>query len=406
MSSTAPFPPTSALAQGAARSFTLPSPFRLQGGGELLDAAVAAETWGELNAARDNAVLVFTGLSVGAHAASHSGDSVAGWWEKQIGPGKALDTDQLFVICVNSLGSCFGSTGPAATNPATGERYGTTFPLLHVADIARAGQAAVEQLGIQKLLAVVGPSLGGMTVMAHAAQFPEAARGLVSISGALAPHAYAVATRSLQREIVGTAWRNPAASKEEIATAMRHARKVGVLSYIGGDLLETRFGRATAQAPADTASGTRFEVESWLDYQAAKFERVFDPGSYWVISRAMDLFEFGALQPVAAVATPAATLPLDTGNAAQVAAARTIGAARLRHERALVIGVHEDHLFPLEQQRQLADLITAAGIPTKFLEMNSPHGHDAFLVEHEAFAQALKRFLNCLRQQDCGTAAA
>lgn len=226
------------------------------------------------------------------------------------------------------------------------------------------------------------------------------------ISGALAPHAYALATRGLQREIVGTAWRNPAASKEEIATAMRHARKVGVLSYIGGDLLETRFGRAPAQAPADTASGTRFEVESWLDYQAAKFERVFDPGSYWVISRAMDLFEFGALQPVASVDSPAATVALDTGNAAQVASARTAAAAKLRHERALVVGVHEDHLFPLGQQREVAELLTAAGVPTKFVEMNSPHGHDAFLVEHEAFAQALKRFLACLRQQDCGTAAA
>jgi len=133
---------------------------------------------------------------------------------------------------------------------------------------------------------------------------------------------------------------------------------------------------------------------------------VFDPGAYWVISRAMDLFEFGALQPVTAVSMPTATLPLDTGNTAQVAAARTNAAARLRHERALVIGIHEDHLFPLEQQRQLAELVTAAGIPTKFLELHSPHGHDAFLVEHETFALALKRFLNCLRQQDCGTAAA
>lgn len=406
MNSTASFPPISGLASGQAQRLALPSPFRLQAGGELVGAVVAVETWGTLNAARDNAVLVFTGLSVGAHAASHSGDTTAGWWEKQIGPGKALDTDELFVLCVNSLGSCFGSTGPASTDPLTDQPYATRFPVLHVADIARAGQAAVEQLGIQKLLAVVGPSLGGMTVMAHAAQFPEAARGLVHISGALAPHAYAIATRGLQREIVGTAWRNPAASKEEIATAMRHARKVGVLSYIGGDLLETRFGRAPSQAPADTASGTRFEVESWLDYQAAKFERVFDPGSYWVISRAMDLFEFGALQPVAAVASPAPTLPLDTGNAAQVSAARTAAAARLRHERALVIGVHEDHLFPLDQQRQVAELVGAAGVPTKFLEMNSPHGHDAFLVEHEAFTQALRRFLNCLRQQDCGTAAA
>lgn len=406
MSTPSPFAAAAAPASGEIRRFRLPSPFLLQGGGELADAEVAVETWGQLNEARDNAVLVFTGLSVGAHAASHAGDPTPGWWERQIGPGRALDTDRLFVLCVNSLGSCFGSTGPASIDPRTGQPHGRDFPLLHVGDIARAGQSAVEQLGIGRLLAVVGPSLGGMTVMAHAAQFPEAARGLVSISGALAPHAYAIATRSLQREIVGTAWRNPAATAEEIATAMRQARKVGVLSYIGGDLLEKRFGRAPAQAPADTASGTRFEVESWLDYQAAKFERVFHPGSYWSLSRAMDLFEFGALQAVTAPHLPSPLRLLDTGNHSEVAVARTQAAARLRHERALVVGVHEDHLFPLTQQREVADLLAGAGVPTRFLEMNSPHGHDAFLVEHEAFAQALRRFLACLAAGDCDSAAA
>lgn len=406
MSSPTLFPSASGVAHGELRRFALPSPFRLLGGGELVGAEVAVETWGRLNDDRSNAVLVFTGLSVGAHAASHSGDASSGWWERQIGPGKALDTDSLFVLCVNSLGSCFGSTGPAATDPVTGQPYRTHFPVLHVADIARAGQAAVDQLGIERLLAVVGPSLGGMTVMAHAAQFPDAARGIVSISGALAPHAYAIATRSLQREIVGTAWRNPDATAEQLSLAMRQARKVGVLSYIGGDLLEKRFGRAPAQAPAETASGTRFEVESWLDYQAAKFERVFDPGSYWVISRAMDLFEFGALQPVASVDAPAPPRVLDSGNHSEVSAARTQTAARLQHERALVIGVHEDHLFPLTQQREVADLLSAAGIRTRFVELNSPHGHDAFLVEHEAFAQALRRFLGCLATGDCGIAAA
>jgi homoserine O-acetyltransferase len=406
MSAPSPFAATAAPPPGSSRRLPLPSPFPLQGGGELRGAEVAVETWGNLGEARDNAVLVFTGLSVGAHAASHEADAAPGWWERQIGPGKALDTDRLFVICVNSLGSCFGSTGPASTDPASGQPYGTAFPLLHVADIARAGQAAVELLGIERLLAVVGPSLGGMTVMAHAAQFPGAARGLVSISGALAPHAYAIATRSLQREIVGTAWRNPQAGADEIANAMRQARKVGVLSYIGGDLLEKRFGRAPAQAPADTASGTRFEVESWLDYQAAKFERVFHPGSYWSLSRAMDLFEFGAVQVAPSVGIPAPLRTLDTGNASEVVVARTQTAARLRHERALVVGVHEDHLFPLAQQREVADLLVAAGVPTRFVEMNSAHGHDAFLVEHEAFAQALRRFLGCLAAGDCDSAAA
>lgn len=370
----------------------LPSPFRLQAGGELHGAVVAVETWGRLNAARDNAVLVFTGLSAGAHAASHADDPTPGWWEKQVGPGRAFDTDQQFVICVNSLGGCHGSTGPSDPDPATGQPYGPAFPVVHVADIARAGQAAVEHLGITKLLAVVGPSLGGMTVLAHAAQFPGAARGLVHISGALAPNAYAIATRSLQREIVGGAWRNPAATPAQLSDAMRHARKVGVLSYIGRDLLEERFGRKPAQTPADSDSGTRFEVERWLEYQAAKFERTFDPGSYWVISRAMDLFEFGALQPAPSVAAPAPLVELDSGNAAAIDTARRAGAARLQHERALVIGVQEDHLFPPEQQREVADLLSGASVSTTCLELNSPHGHDAFLVEHEAFGAALKRF--------------
>ena len=406
MSSASPFQPTSTLAIGEQRSFVLPSPFALQGGGQLHGAVVAAESWGQLNTARDNAVLVFTGLSVGAHAASHSADPTPGWWEKQIGPGRALDTDQLFVLCVNSLGSCFGSTGPASTDPATGQPYGPTFPLLHVADIARAGQAVVQQLGIQRLLAVVGPSLGGMTVLAHAAQFPDAACGLVHLSGAAAPNAYAIATRSLQREIVGQTWRDPTSTPAARSLAMRHARKVGVLSYIGGSLLESRFGRAPAQAPADTLSGTRFEVESWLEYQAAKFEKVFDPGAYWVISRAMDLFEFGALQPVTDVAQPAAFRQLDTGNTTEVATARATVAARLGHERALVIGVQEDHLFPPEQQREVASLLATGGTSTTCIELSSPHGHDAFLVEHEAFSQALRRFLAGLPRGAQDTAAA
>jgi len=250
-------------APSAARRIALPSPFRLSMGGELLGAEVAVETYGTLNAGRDNAILVFTGLSASAHAAAHALDTSPGWWEAMIGAGRAFDTQHYYVVVVNSLGSCFGSTGPASVNPLTGQVYGGDFPEMRVEDIARASQAAVDALGIETLLATVGCSLGGMTVLAHAALFPGRARGLVSISGAMAANAAAIATRSLQREMVGTLLK-AGAERALVEQAMRWARKIGVLSYIGTDLLEQRFGRDQTEPFAGRGSGTDLEVESWL----------------------------------------------------------------------------------------------------------------------------------------------
>ena len=171
-------------------------------GGALHGASIAYETWGTLNAARDNALLLFTGLSPSAHAASSPEDPSEGWWQRMVGPGLAVDTDQFFVICINSLGSCFGSTGPASIDPATGKSYRLTFPDLSVEDIARAGHETVRSLGIERLDTVMGPSLGGMVVLAYAAQFPRAARRLVSISGTPAASPFAIALRSIQREAI------------------------------------------------------------------------------------------------------------------------------------------------------------------------------------------------------------
>jgi homoserine O-acetyltransferase/O-succinyltransferase len=366
----------------AAQRVALPSPFRLHAGGVLVGAEVAVESYGALAPGRDNAVLVFTGLSASAHAASHAGDASPGWWEAMIGPGKALDTDRFHVIVVNSLGSCFGSTGPASIDPATGRAYGASFPELRVEDIARASQAAVEHFRIEQLAAVVGASLGGMTVLAHALLFPGRARRLVSISGALAANAGAVATRSLQREILGTAL-NERADAATVARAMRWARKIGVLSYIGGELLEQRFARAQNEPFAGRASGTDFEVESWLEHQAQKFVRQFDPWSYWYVSRAMDLFDVGRHAA-------------DSGahhEQSHAAADRLRALGKLRLERALVIGVHEDLLFPIAQQRAVAAGLRAAGIGTELVELSSPYGHDAFLIERDLFTPVLGEFL-------------
>ena len=374
------FPPES---PSAARKVPLPSPFRLQAGGELVGAEVAVETYGRLAPGRDNAVLLFTGLSASAHAHSHPGDPSPGWWEAMIGPGKAIDTDRLFVISVNSLGSCFGSTGPASPNPATGLPYGGSFPELRVEDIARASQAAVDYLGIPRLAAVVGASLGGMTVLAHAVCFPGKARALVSISGALAATTSAIATRSLQREIVGSALRS-GADTATVEQAMRWARKIGILSYVGTELLEKRFARQQSEPFAGHPSGTEFQVESWLEHVAQKFVRQFDPWSYWTISRAMDLFDFGSHG-----ANPEGDAVVHAHADSDVARA----ASFLKVERALVIGVEQDLLFPVAQQRTVASVLRAAGIDTEYVELSSPYGHDAFLTEEMLFAPVIGAFL-------------
>ncbi|MEY3137439.1 MAG: hypothetical protein RL580_1171, partial [Pseudomonadota bacterium] len=212
----------------------LPDPFRLHRGGELPGGVIAYETWGELNAARDNAVLLFTGLSPSAHAASSVQDSRPGWWELLIAAGGALDTNRYFIICVNSLGSCFGSTGPASIDPRTGYRYGKHFPEITVEDIARGGHAVLEHLGIRQVHAVIGPSLGGMTVLAFIALFPQAAKHLVSISGTDAASPYAIALRSLQREAVtlDAAWREGDYLPESPPRAgLALARKIGTITY-------------------------------------------------------------------------------------------------------------------------------------------------------------------------------
>jgi homoserine O-acetyltransferase len=374
------FPPDS---PSAARKVPLPSPFRLQAGGTLVEAEVAVETYGRLAPGRDNAVLLFTGLSASAHAHSHPADPSPGWWESMIGPGRAIDTERFFVISVNSLGSCFGSTGPASPSPVTGCPYGADFPELRVEDIARASQAAVDALGIDRLAAVVGASLGGMTVLAHAVCFPGRARALVSISGALAASASAIATRSLQREIVGSALRS-GAGRATVEQAMRWARKIGILSYVGTELLEKRFARHQSEPFAGHPSGTEFQVESWLEHVAQKFVRQFDPWAYWTISRAMDLFDFGAHG-----ATPDGDAVVHTHADSDVARA----ASFLKVERALVVGVEQDLLFPVEQQRAVASVLRAAGIDTDYVELNSPYGHDAFLTEEQLFTPVLGGFL-------------
>ena len=364
----------------ATRFAKLPDPFPFWRGGELRGGQVAFETWGELNPARDNAILLFTGLSPSAHAASTAADPTPGWWEKMVGPGKAIDTDRYFVVCVNSLGSCFGSSGPASIDPASGLAYRLDFPDLSIEDIARGGYETIRSLGIETLSAVVGASLGGMAVLAFAAQFTGVARRVISISGSPAAMPFAIALRSTQRDAILTDpdWQEGQYSGDvRPVTGMRLARKLGTLTYRSAAEWKHRFGRRPASdrryetlSPGRAHFPAEFAVQDYLNAQADKFVSVFDPNCYLYLSRAIDRFDLSAHG-----GSPAAAL--------RKAAA----------ERALVIGVESDILFTINEQNALADAFEEAGTETEFVRLASLEGHDAFLVDIEPFSAAIGRFL-------------
>ena len=359
----------------ARKILKLEKPFEMRRGGVLHDVQIAYETWGDLAFCADNAILIFTGLSPSAHAASSTEDLSPGWWEDLIGPGRPIDTRRFFVICVNSLGSPFGSTSPISINPATGKPYRLTFPVLTIEDIARAGHEVAVSLGVRKLASVIGPSLGGMTVLAYCALFPNEMRSVVSISGAARSLPFSIALRSLQREIIrrDLQWQDGNYEPDSIPVqGMRLARKLGMITYRSAKEWQLRFGRERANAerkPGDPF-GIDFEVEAYLENHAAKFTGQFDPNCYLYVSRAMDLFDLA-----------------DHGG--------TVADAlkRFTVERALIMGVETDLLFPIEQQQELADGLQAEGREVRLAKLPSLQGHDSFLVDMDRFRPAIGDFL-------------
>lgn len=355
----------------------LPSPFVCKRGGALVDAVLAYETWGSLDAERSNAVLILTGLSPSAHAASALNDGDAGWWEYLIGPGKAIDTNRFFVVCVNSLGSCKGSTGAASINPGSGQPYRLDFPDIALEDIANSAHDLIAALGIAQLAAIVGPSMGGMSVLAWLHAFPGAARGIVNISAASRSLPFALALRSLQREAIVTDpdWQNGSYAADHWPVAgMRLARKIGVITYRSAQEWRYRFAREPlrgTQTPAHRFAGG-FQIESYLEGHAQRFSAAFDPNCYLYLSRAMDWFD------------------LDDYGGTKLAL------KDVRAERALVIGVKTDLLFPPDQQLEIAEGLRHAGVATEYAELDSIQGHDAFLVDSERFAPRVARFFAAL----------
>ena len=351
----------------ASRTVKVPGRFAMHRGGFLESPTIAYETWGTLQGTGENAILLFTGLSPSAHAASSTTNPAAGWWEDMIGSGLPLDTDQYFIICVNSLGSCFGSTGPASINPATGDRYRLSFPVLTLEDVANGGYEVLRHLGLDRLHTTIGCSMGGMSALAFCVRHPEVSEGFISISSAARALPFSIAVRSLQREMIrrDPKWANGNYDPEDPpATGQRLARKLGMITYRSAQEWEQRFGRERVSTEDQSGDPFRidFAVESYLESHARKFSGQFDPNCYLYLSRASDLFDL-----------------------AEHGGSLKSGFCKLKLKRALVIGVQSDILFPLHQQRELAKGMSEVVKHVKFVALDSVKGHDSFLVDMDAF---------------------
>lgn len=349
----------------ATRFLHFNEPLTLKKGDRLASFKLAYETWGTLNADRSNAVLILSGLSPSAHAASSKEDPSPGWWEPMIGPGSPIDTNRFFVIALNSLGSCKGSTGPASTNPQTGKPYRLDFPELCVEDIALSASLLVKQMGIEQLCTMVGPSMGGMSALSYLQQNKKSARHFLTISSSPNSEPFSIAIRSLQRELIVSDpnWNDGNYNNEVWPEhGMRMARKLGMLSYRSSEEWRTRFGRREQNYFPTELFGMNYEVESYLEAAARRFVRTFDPCSYLYLSRAMDWFNVADGYPDLKAALTGIEL-----------------------KSACVIGVETDILFPARQQKEIAEALLGNGIDTSFSNLESLMGHDAFLVDYEHF---------------------
>lgn len=357
------------------KKINLDGNFRMHRGGYLASPSIAYETWGQLEGTGDNAIILFTGLSPSAHAASSPENPSAGWWEDMIGSGLPLDTDRYFVICINSLGSCFGSTGAADINPETGKVYRTSYPVLTLEDVAEGGYEVVKALGLDKVHTTIGCSMGGMSALAFCVQHPELGGNLLSISSATRALPFAIAVRSLQREMIvrDPKWKNGNyKSDDPPVTGQRLARKLGMMTYRSPQEWEQRFGREriSLEMHSDEQFFGDFAVESYLENHANRFTGQFDANCYLYLSRASDLFDL-----------------------AEHGGSLEAGFARLNLERAMVIGVVTDLLFPIHQQRELENGLSAVVPDTELVLLNCIKGHDSFLVDMDAFRPVIGRFL-------------
>ena len=343
-------------------------PLRLQGGGTIADYTLMYETYGSLNADRSNAVLVCHALNASHHVAGTYADQPksVGWWDNMVGPGKPVDTDRFFVIGVNNLGSCFGSTGPMHDNPATGKPYGAAFPVVTVEDWVAAQARLADALGIEQFAAVMGGSLGGMQALAWSIMYPDRLRHCVVIASTPKLSAQNIAFNDVARQAIlsdpdyhgGDFYAHGVVPKN----GLRVARMVGHITYLSNDDMAEKFGRKLRNAAESNAYkfdfGIDFEIESYLRYQGDKFSEYFDANTYLLITKALDYFD------------PAQAFDGDLTKA-------------LANTRAdfFLASFSTDWRFSPERSREIVQALVCNRRRVTYAEIDAPHGHDAFLLE-------------------------
>ncbi|WP_027994585.1 homoserine O-succinyltransferase MetX [Simplicispira psychrophila] len=378
-----------------------PEPLALQSGASIRDYTLAFETYGTLNADRSNAVLVCHALNASHHVAGvYAGqDKSEGWWDNMIGPGKPLDTHRFFVIGVNNLGSCFGSTGPMHQHPDTGQVYGADFPVVTVEDWVNAQALLLDALGITQLAAVLGGSLGGMQALSWTLQYPDRVRHAVVVASAPNLTAENIAFNEVARRAIvtdpdfhaGHFYQHGVVPKR----GLRIARMIGHITYLSDDVMNEKFGRSLKPrtplqgAGADVAAAapelrdylystqeTEFQIESYLRYQGDKFSEYFDANTYLLITRALDYFD------------PARRYG---GNLTQALARATA--------KFMLVSFSTDWRFSPKRSREIVKALLDNKRDVSYAEIDAPHGHDAFLLDDARYISVISSYFNSIAQE-------
>ena len=371
------------------QSMHFAAPLPLQSGASLRDYTLAYETYGTLNADRSNAVLICHALNASHHVAGvYAGQPKSeGWWDNMIGPGKPVDTNRFFVIGVNNLGSCFGSTGPMHPAPHPGRIHGADFPVVTVEDWVNAQARLLDALGIQSLAAVMGGSLGGMQALSWTLQYPDRVRHAVVVASAPNLNAENIAFNEVARRAIVTDPDFHGGHFYEHNTVpkrgLRIARMIGHITYLSDDVMNAKFGRGLREAVADSATGYRystqdveFEIESYLRYQGDKFSEYFDANTYLLITRALDYFD------------PARAFG---GDLTQALARATC--------KFLLVSFTTDWRFSPQRSREMVKALLDNRRNLSYAEIDAPHGHDAFLLDDARYMGVVRSYFESMAKE-------
>ncbi len=371
------------LVQNQYYTFAKDTPMRLDNGETLGPITLAYETYGQLNPEANNAILICHALSGDLHVAGQHNleDPAPGWWDECVGPGKAFDTDQYFVICSNVVGGCQGSTGPSSINPETGKPYGLSFPVITIGDMVRAQRHLIDHLGIEKLVTVAGGSMGGMQVLEWASRYPQRVRSAIPIATTARHSPMLIAFGEVGRQAIyaDPNWNNGDYYQGTHPDAgLAVARMVGHITYLSEDSMHEKFGRRLqTREHFGYDFETDFAIESYLRYNGQRFTERFDANSFLYVTKALDYF--------------------DLANGYEKLSQAFTSSTDLTY---LVLSFTSDWLYPAYHAKELVSALTAADCDVTYLNIEFTWGHDAFLLEVETMTKLLSQFLRRVTKQN------